>query len=268
MSASDNLKYVTKLSKKRVLIFGGTSGIGFCVAEAALEHGASVILSGSNPDKLSKAIDRLKTAYPSFAAENVSGYTCDLSQSEGLETNLETLFKSATSGGSRPLDHITFTAGDALKVTHVSEASVDFIQKVGVVRFVAPLVLAKVAPKYLVPGPSSSITLTGGTNSSKPSPGWAIMAGWGAGIEGIARGLAVDLKPIRVNLVSPGAVHTELFDSIPAEMLEGFLKQAREATLTGEVGKPEHLAEAYIYAMKDHFISGTVISSDGGRLLA
>lgn len=93
-------------------------------------------------------------------------------------------------------------------------------------------------------------------------------ASYGAGVEGIVRGLAVDLKPVRVNMVAPGAVLTEIFDPFTPEMRENILEGMKKATLTGEVGRPESVAEAYIYILKDRFITGTVITSDGGRLLA
>ena len=94
------------------------------------------------------------------------------------------------------------------------------------------------------------------------------MAAWGQGIEGIARGLAVDLAPIRVNLVKLGAVHTELFGDIPAERLENVLEKMRKNTLTGTVGRPEEVAEMYLGLMKCAFVTGSVVGVDGGRLLA
>ena len=77
------------------------------------------------------------------------------------------------------------------------------------------------------------------------------------------RGMAVDLAPIRVNIVSPGAVVTELFDGAP----EGTLERFRKATLTEQLGTPEDVAEAYLHAMKDGFMTGNVLVSDGGRIL-
>ncbi len=265
--AGTPLKYVSKLSGTWVLIIGGTSGIGFAVAEAALEHGASVILSGSNPTRLADAIHRLKTSYPDRAAQ-VSGQTCDLSQPQSIESNLSALFDAAAAAATRPIDHIVFTAGDPLKIVPISESIVETIQSAGTVRFLGPLMVAKLAPKYLAPGPASSITLTSGTNGAKPIPGWTVQAAWNTSLEGMTRGLAVDLKPVRVNLVSPGAVHTERFGDVAEDKMEEFLRRMREATTTGEVGRPEDVAEAYLYAMKDRFLSGTIISSDGGRLLA
>lgn len=262
--ASSTPKYSSKLHNTRVLVLGGTSGMGFCVAEAALEHGAQVCISGSKPAKLDRAVSRLQVAYPDQASK-VSGHVCDLSQAQELESNLDALLKVAAADAK--LDHIVFTAGDALKIVPVAEATVETIQKSGNIRFLGPLLLAKLAPKYLSPGPQSSITLTGGTMSHRPTKGWTVIAAWGSGIEGITRGLAVDLAPVRVNMVSPGAVHIELFDDIPTDRLEGVLQGFKDGALIGKVGTPENLAEAYLYFMKDHFATGSILQSDGGRLL-
>ena len=258
--ASNSSKYTSKLFNARVLVIGGTSGIGFCIAEAALENGAFVIVAGSSEAKLSKTLERLRSAYPASNSQ-VSGHICDLSQTEQLEANIEALLKKAAADSK--IDHITFTAGPALNIYPVSEVTPEAIHKTGAVRFLRPLLLAKLAPKYLRPGHSSSITLTGGSNTDKPLPGWTLQASYGAAIEGMTRGLAVDMKPARVNMVSPGAVHTELFGDISEESLQ----RMRDISLTGTVGRPEDVAEAYIYAMKDKFITGSIIQSNGGRLL-
>ena len=257
-------KYTSKLHDARVLIFGGTSGIGFCVAEAAIEHGAHVCICGSKQAKLEKAISRLQSSYPDSASKIV-GHVCDLSQPDVLEHNLDTVLKFATADSK--IDHIVFTSGDALQIIPIAEATIESILELGNVRFMGPLILAKLAPKYMSAGPKSSITLTGGTMSHKPAKGWTLIAAWGSGAEGITRGLAVDLAPIRVNMVSPGAVHTELFDGVAKERLESVLQEYRNATLVNEVGSPENLAEAYLYAMKDQFVTGKMLESDGGRLL-
>lgn len=257
-------KYTSKLHDAHVLIFGGTLGIGFCVAEAALEHGAHVCICGSKQVKLEKAISRLQSSYPDRASK-VVGHVCDLSQPDSIEHNLDTVLKFATADSK--IDHIVFTSGDALQIVPIAEATVESILKLGNVRFLGPLILAKLAPKYMSAGPKSSITLTGGSMSHKPAKGWTLIAAWGSGVEGITRGLAVDLAPIRVNMVSPGAVHTELFDDIPKERLESVLQGYRDGTLIDKVGTPENLAEAYLYAMKDQFVTGKMLESDGGRLL-
>ncbi|KAM6497371.1 dehydrogenase with different specificitie [Amanita muscaria] len=270
--ATPHLKYTTKLAGKRVLLLGGTSGIGFAVAEAALEHGAFVVVSSSQLTKVENAVSRLKTSYPTDDFHSrISGFTYDLADPEKLEENLLALLKQSTTtadGGQALLDHIVFTAGDSLKFKPIQQVTVDYIRDWGNVRFLAPLILAKLAGPYIRPSHTSSITLTSGSGTSRPRPGWSTVVAYGGGIETMTRGLAVDLAPIRVNCVLPGAVHTELFgNSIPKENLDGVMKQLAERTLTGHVGKPEDAAEAYIYAMKDNFCTGSFINTNGGSLL-
>lgn len=300
------MKYQKRLQNTRVLVLGGSSGIGFCVAEAALEQGAIVIISGSTQNKLDNAIARLVAEYPDSKGK-ISSQTCDLSDPVHMEENVERLLKVAA--GDSKINHIVFTAGDVVKLTKIAEATPESIQNTGMVRFVGSLMVAKHAPKYMHGNDSSSVTLTGGTNSTKPSKGWTINASYGSGNEGMARGLAVDLAPIRVNLISPGkifpkflflfsrfwapilwylhqtlqtipivvnanaklvigAIHTELFDNfVPKEALKGFLKEYADASLLDKVGRPEECAEAYIYCMRCDFATGSVIQVDGGRLL-
>lgn len=254
-----------KLENSRVLIIGGTSGIGFCVAEAAIEQGAIVTISSSRPAKLEAALLRLRASYPTVAASKLNGFASDLSSEELLDLTIEGLLKSAAGPGK--IDHIVFTAGDAVKITPVPEFTVEEIRKQGTVRFMAPLMLAKHAPRYMSPGPTSSITLTGGTMSHRPNKNWTAIAGWGSGVEGITRGLAVDLAPLRVNMISSGAVHTELFDDIPKNALEGVLQGFKDATLVGKVGRPEDLAEAYVFCMRCNFVTGSIIETNGGRMV-
>ncbi|KAL8828604.1 MAG: hypothetical protein Q9170_006533 [Blastenia crenularia] len=262
MSSSSTSKYLSKLGDKRVLVLGGTSGIGFCVAEAALEHDAFVIVSSSTQAKIDKTISRLRESYPTKASK-ISGHVCDLAQLSSLETNVKALFEAATDNNTKKIDHVVYTAGNTTSSPKVSELTVESIQTVGNVRFFGALVLAKYAPLYMTPGFHSSITLTSGTIANKPFKDRTIMAAWGSGVEGIMRGLAVDLAPIRVNLVSPGAVVTEIFAGVPEGVLDEFKKQ----TLTGELGTPEDLAEAYLQCMKNRFMTGCVVRNDGGRAL-
>ncbi|KAK3360412.1 short-chain dehydrogenase [Lasiosphaeria hispida] len=262
-------KYTNKLHAKNVLVLGGTSGIGFCVAEAALEYGATITVSGSREAKLSLALSRLRTTLPpSSPSSLVSGKTCDLADPTTLESNLDALLRFATADGTRPLDHIVYTAGDAIAVVPVSQATPADVAATLAVRFVAPVILAKLVPRYVRQSSESSLTLTSGVGSWKPPRDWAIIAGVGSGVEGLTRGFAVDLMPVRVNAVAPGAVHTEIFDFIPKEQLEAFLESHRKGSLTGTIGKPQDCAEAYLYCMRDYFVTGEVVATNGGKLLA
>jgi len=83
----------------------------------------------------------------------------------------------------------------------------------------------------------------------------------------MVRGLAIDLKPVRVNLVSPGAVETEVWDTLSEEAGESYFKTFGSKILTGQIGRPEDVAECYLWLMKDKNVTGTVVQTDGGALL-
>jgi len=262
-------KYTNKLHGKRVLVLGGTSGIGFCVAENALENGAIVTVASSRQESIDKTLSRLRESYPDFA-NNISGHTIDL-RSDDAESSLVSLFDHATNNGKDLLDHIVSTAGDSFGLQPLSAfEGAETLMNAQLVRVVAPMFIAKHAPgKYLRTSNQSSITFTGGVNFHRPGQGWTVPAAAGGAMHGIVRGLAVDLHPIRVNVVDPGAVDTELFGKVfTSEQLDGVRAKFKEQTLTGEMGRPEDVSEAYLYCMRDAFLTGQGILTEGGMLLA
>lgn len=259
-------KYSKKLVGKRVVVIGGTSGIGFCVAEACVEFGAIVTVASSRQEKIDKTIDRLVASYPS-AKERISGHVIDLS-SPDIEDALHTLFKAASTNGK--IDHVVHTASDSSESLKITQTDSETIRKYGEVRDVSVVYVAKVAPQYMHLSASSSITITGGVTGRKPVPGWSVVAGWQAAKEGLARALAVELRPIRVNLVSPGVIDTELFDKRTDGVFatkEAMLAAYGSKSLLQKCGSPEDTAEAYLYFMRDTYVTGHVLVTDGGYLL-
>lgn len=263
------LKYANKLQGRRVLVIGGSSGVGFCVAEAALEHGAQVIISSSNQTKLDGALARLRdhieAANLGDASKLVSAKTCDLANTDKLDESVVELFEFATKDGK--LDHVVSTAGDALRNPSLADVTIQDIYAAFQVRNTSAIILAKHLSKYINSSVKSSFTLTGGTNTRRPLPGWSVVAAGGGAGEGLTRGLAVDLRPVRCNSVMLGAVHTELFGMFPPENLEPILQKFRDEAITGTVAMPEEVAEAYIYSMKDSFATAAIIETHGGRLV-
>ncbi|KAF1810166.1 NAD(P)-binding protein [Eremomyces bilateralis CBS 781.70] len=255
---ADQQKYAQRLNKARILVLGGTSGIGFGVAEASLELGAEVIISSSNESRIKDTVARLQKLYPS-KKDSVVGYVCDLG-SEGVEENIVQLLDQVGI-----VDHIVYTAADKLRNTFgLGNITLDTLKKAGMVRLFAPILLAKHAPKHLTPGPSSSITLTSGSVIDRPLPGWSPVVGFSGGLSALTRNLALDLKPIRINLIVPGAVDTERWDEGQRKAL---LASFTTRMTTGQMGQVEDVVEAYLYAMKDRNLSGSVISTNGGQLL-
>ena len=266
-SVQGERSHTSKLLGKRLLVLGGTSGIGFAVAQAARESGATVVISSSNNDKITAATRKLASIKSAVDAA-VSGYPCELSDLSALESNLKQLFEKATETGTHRLDHVVYTAGNKVGSMKLADTNVQTITDHGVLRFYVPIIIGKLAEHYINRSPQSSVTLTSGVNNVKPVPGRVLMAGWGAGVEGVTRALAVDLKPVRVNCVCPGPTRTELFDGFPQEVLEPLLVKYKGSTLTGTIGAPAEVAEAYLYCMRDAFVDGTVIHNSGGYLLA
>jgi len=259
MSTPDQKKY-NRLAGKRVLIIGGTSGIGFAVAEASIEAGAIVTVSSSQNSSIESALSRLSKAYPSGSKE-LRGFTCDLG-TEDAEQNIEKLFEQ-----TGKVDHIVVTAGDPLAIIPLQDHNLESLRKAGQIRFFGPLLIAKVGSRYLSPGPTSSIVLTTGSVSLKPNPNWSAIAAYASGLHGMTRNLALDLKPIRVNLVSPGALDTELWKGMSQEAKAKFYKSVEDRVPTGRIGLADDVAECYLWLMKDQNVTGAVVQSDSGSML-
>ncbi len=264
------MAHVNRLANTHVLVFGGTSGIGFAIANMALSYGARVTISGSGQPKVDTKVEKLRSLYPNTPSLHVAGFACDLADTENLEKNLTALFEKATDGGKNQVNHIAFTAGDVRAVPKVAEATPESVMNLFKVRFLSAVMIGKILStgKYVPASSESSFTITGGTNTERPNPGWAFVAAAGASAEGLARGLAVDLKPIRINCVIPGAIHTELLQGmLDASTPETVEKLKKGFSLAGEFGRPEDIAEAYGYIMKDRFANGRNVTSDGARML-
>ncbi|PYH97112.1 short-chain dehydrogenase [Aspergillus ellipticus CBS 707.79] len=239
-----------RLANKHILIIGGTSGIGLAVAKLSLAASAKITISSRCP---------ANSPPPPI---KIVGHACDLS-TPTVEQDLEALFAK-----TQQIDHIVFTAADQLAIMSVYDITREKIIAAGQVRFIAALLVAKIGSRYLSPGPESSIILTTGTVWEHPAPNWSVVAGYVGGICSVARNLALDLKPIRVNAVSPGLVATELWDGVMGEEeKQGMYGFYAERNPTGRVARAEEVAEAYLYLMRDANVTGRVVSTDSGALL-
>ncbi|KAF2636164.1 NAD(P)-binding protein [Massarina eburnea CBS 473.64] len=264
------MAHPNRLLNARILALGGTSGIGFGIASFALSQGARVIISGSKQPKVDDKVRELQSLYPNLPTESISGYACDLSDIENMEKNVKELLDKATDNGTKNLDHITHTAGDMFALPTLANLTVSSVLAGFNVRFLTGAILAKhiATGNYMDFSAKSSLTLTSGTNSHKPAPGWSIGSPWGTVVEGLVRGLAVDLKPIRVNCVAPGAIDTPMLQSFLRKASEEDAKRFRgEGNLVGDYGSVVDCAEAFGWSMRDRNVTGVTIRTDGGRIL-
>jgi len=123
----------------------------------------------------------------------------------------------------------------------LSSITLPSIIAAGQIRFFAPLIVAKIGSKHLNPGPESSIVLTTGAVAERPHEGWSVIASYAAGLYGMTRNLALDLRPVRVNCVSPGAVDTELWKGMGEDEKKMMFERIGGNVLTGRVGRRECL---------------------------
>lgn len=133
------------------------------------------------------------------------------------------------------------------------------------IRFWGAYFSAKYGSPHIRAG--GSIVFTSGTAGRRPRPGWSLGASSCSAIEGLTRGLAVDLAPIRVNLVCPGAVITPLWDSLLEAAREQLFKSAAATLPVRHIADADEVASAYTYLMKQTFSTGEVIVVDGGGVL-
>lgn len=236
------------LEKKRIIVMGGSAGIGLATAKAAAQKGAIVTIVASNQSRIDSALTQLP--------ENATGHSVDLSKEE----NIQNFFDNQLS-----FDHLIYTAGENLQLTSINETSLSEAQKFFTIRYWGALAAVKYGSPRINTG--GSIVLTSGIAGNRPGKGWGIASSITSAMEGFTRAMAVELAPIRVNIVSPGIVKTDLWGAIPENDREAMYQQYADALLVKKVASPEDIALAYIYLMEQSFGTGNTIVADGGGLL-
>ena len=234
------------LEGERVVVVGGSSGIGLETARLALAAGASVTIAGRSEDRLRRAAADLGGAVRSVVADVTD------------DGSVKALFD-----GETRVDHVFLPAGelkpgggDVLGADLSALRSILESRLLGVVH-----VVRRARPKMT----GGSITLMSGLYANRPAPGAALGAAAVAAIDGMTRALALDLAPIRVNAVAPGLIDTPLWDSFGPQR-EAILAQAT-ALPVGRIGRPDEVAAAVLLLMSNGFVTGTVLAIDGGGSL-
>lgn len=233
---------------KRVVVLGGTSGIGWAVAEAVAREGAVPIVASSRRERVESALARLPGA---------EGHVVDLTDETAVRTAFDVI---------GPFDHLVFTAGEALQIGRVADLSIDAARRFFDLRYWGALTAAK----YAVPairGGGSMVFTSGIAGARAPQAGWTLGASICAAMEGLTRALAVEIAPIRVNIVSPGFVRTPLWADIPPADRDAMYAAAGAKLPVGRVGEAAEIAEAYLFFMRQDFATGQVLVVDGGGLL-
>jgi NAD(P)-dependent dehydrogenase (short-subunit alcohol dehydrogenase family) len=237
-------------TNQKIAIVGGTSGIGLALARMAADAGAEVRLGGSSRDKLDQALRQLNG--------NVRGELVDARD----EDSIRRFFVQAGE-----LDHVVSTIGSPYRSVRVLDGRRSDYEELFTVKYWGQFFIAKHSAEQLAA--NGSITLTSGVLSQRPAEGFSVLASVNAGVEALARTLALELAPRRVNVVCPGFVDTgKLHADLPAESRTAKLQADKAATLpTRRVGLPQDLARAYIYAIENPYLTGQTLVVDGGASL-
>ncbi|WP_439890658.1 SDR family oxidoreductase [Ralstonia sp. 25C] len=229
------------LQDQSVVVLGGTAGIGQAVARAALAAGARVTVLGRSA-KTEGGLD---------------GIAVDANDTAALSSALA----QAAAGGQ--IDHLIITIGSRTSPPPFALLQrADLEQGFGTKLFAALMAVQAALPHL---AERASITLTSGLLSRKATATGLLRGSINAAVEAAAKNLAKELAPRRVNVVSPGVVDTEVWGA-PADR-QAMLARIGSGLPVGRVGTPDDLAQGYLLAMTNGFMTGAIIDIEGGGLL-
>jgi NAD(P)-dependent dehydrogenase (short-subunit alcohol dehydrogenase family) len=238
----------TGFENKRVVVAGGSSGIGFAVAEAAALQGAEVVIVSSKAERVQEAAQSI--------GGNTRGQAVDVSDEKAVESFFTNL-------GS--LDHLVFTAGDSLQLHELAGTDLTQARRAFELRYWSALATVKYGSPHIRKG--GSIVLTTGIAGRRPRSGWVIAASVCGTIEALTRVLAIELAPIRVNAVCPGIVRTKLWQNMSSAERAQMFESAGKRLPVGRVGEAHDIAQAYLFLMKEGYSTGQTVVVDGGAVL-
>lgn len=232
------------INGKKAIVFGGTSGIGLSATQMLSDKGAHVIALSRNPDKLKNV------------PKNVTTKKMDVLDRDALEKffqevgEYDILVNSAT-GGARAVGPFLSMDLDGYR------ASFDKLWGyTNVVRYGA---------KFLKD--NGNIVLVSGSPARKCRPGQIAISSVGGAVEAFARGIAPEIAPKRINIVSPGIIDTPM-SPLQGKEREDYYKNTTNNNLIPRAGTPDEVATGIIFAIENEFITGTTIDIDGGWLIS
>ena len=229
---------------KKAIVFGGTSGIGLSATQMLSDKGAHVIALSRNPDKLKNV------------PKNVTTKKMNVLDRDALEKffqevgEYDILVNSAT-GGARAVGPFLSMDLDGYR------ASFDKLWGyTNVVRY---------GTKFLKD--NGNIVLVSGSPARKCRPGQIAISSVGGAVEAFARGIAPEIAPKRINIVSPGIIDTPM-SPLQGKEREDYYKNTTSNNLIPRAGTPDEVATGIIFAIENEFITGTTIDIDGGWLIS
>src|SRR5215468_9391489 len=236
-----------ELLGQTVVVIGGSAGIGLETARRARAEGASIILTGRSPDRLKQAaleVDAQRTV--AFDANDPA--------------SLQSFFKDLAT----PIDHVMVTAG-APRYGPPLEMSPEEARRGLTEHLLLALEVGRGAADKV--RPSGSLVFMGGTGGRRPRAGLGIVSTVTVAFPALIANLALELAPIRVNLIAAGFVDTPLSASLLGDQLEDRRNQLRTTPPIGRVAGPADVAAIAVHIMTNTALTGTTYDIDGGQQL-
>jgi NAD(P)-dependent dehydrogenase (short-subunit alcohol dehydrogenase family) len=238
---------VGALAGQTVVLIGGSSGIGLETARLARAEGAGVVLTGRNAERLEAAAREVSAASTAaFDAADPDRLTAFL---DGLPGPVDHVLVTAGSPYYAPLAEFDFARGQAEVDAHLW----------------LPMRLARAAPTHIRPG--GSLVFMGGTGGRRPAAGLALPGTLTVGQPALIANLALEIAPVRVNLIAAGFVDTPLSASLLGDALDARREQLRATLPIGRVVGPADVAALAVHLMANTALTGATYDIDGGQQL-
>jgi NAD(P)-dependent dehydrogenase (short-subunit alcohol dehydrogenase family) len=235
-----------QLEGQTVVVIGGSAGIGLETARRAREEGADVIVTARDPDRLQRAGHELGARTAAFDA-----------------TDFDRLgrFFDELAG---PVDHVLVT-GPGPYYAPLADLDLDLVRRDVEAHVLLPLEVARNAAKKV--RPSGTLVFMGGTGGRRSAPGLALISALTAAMPAMVRTLAVELAPIRANLIAAGFVDTPLSATLLGDQLDARREQLRTTLPIGRVVGPADVAAVAVHLMTNTAVTGATFDIDGGQQL-
>jgi NAD(P)-dependent dehydrogenase (short-subunit alcohol dehydrogenase family) len=244
--ATTRVEREPRLAGQTVLVIGGTSGIGLETARKARAEGADVILTARNADRLQSIGLELEASIAAFDATDFD--------------RLERFFDALPT----PINHVLVTGPRPYSAPLV-EFDFEVARRDADARLWLPLHLARNAMGKVRPG--GSLLFIGGTGRRAPVTGRALIGPLTAALPSLTKNLALELAPIRVNLIATGFVDTPMSAAILGDHLDARREQLRTMLPIRRVVRPADIAALAMHLMTNTAITGAMLEIDGGQQL-
>ena len=244
----ENLKFEREpeLLGQTVVVIGGSAGIGFETARRARAKGAKLILTGRNPERLQRAASELGASTVAF----------DATDFERLGRFFDEL--------RTPIDHVLVT-GPGPYYAPLAEFDAEKARRDVDAHILLPLEVARNAAGKIRPG--GTLLFMGGTGGRRTAAGFALISALTAALPAITKNVALEIAPIRVNLIAAGFVDTPLSAAILGEQLDTRREQLRMTLPIRRVVGPADVAALAVHLMTNTALTGATYDIDGGQQL-